>query len=169
MLYIKFEIKDSSRFEDFQKLYDHMVKVRQPGFKFDDVGPEFDWDGMKTQEEVDAAVEELNTFLDQQVEPEIYRCKALLPSYVKVFLESYLQGAQDPRVLQVESDEIVAGVRENGVPVEYVLFEDEGHGFVKKENQIESYSRILKFLDKYLKNENIPSENKTETTEIEDV
>ncbi|PKG41272.1 S9 family peptidase [Psychroflexus sp. MES1-P1E] len=80
-----------------------------------------------------------------------------------------LQGAQDPRVLQVESDEIVAGVRENGVPVEYVLFEDEGHGFVKKENQIESYSRILKFLDNYLKKENIPSENKTETSEIEDV
>lgn len=62
-----------------------------------------------------------------------------------------LQGAQDPRVLQVESDEIVAGVRKNGVPVEYVLFEDEGHGFVKKENQIESYSRILMFLDKHLK------------------
>ncbi len=62
-----------------------------------------------------------------------------------------LQGAQDPRVLQVESDEIVAGVRKNGVPVEYVLFEDEGHGFVKKENQIEAYSRILKFLDTYLK------------------
>jgi hypothetical protein len=53
--------------------------------------------------------------------------------------------------------------------VEYVLFEDEGHGFVKKENQIESYSRILKFLDNYLKNENTPSEIKTETTEIEDV
>jgi dipeptidyl aminopeptidase/acylaminoacyl peptidase len=65
-----------------------------------------------------------------------------------------LQGSQDPRVLQVESDEIVAGVRKNNVPVEYVLFEDEGHGFVKKENQIEAYSRILKFLDTYLKNEN---------------
>ena len=50
-----------------------------------------------------------------------------------------LQGAKDPRVLQVESDEIVAGVRKNGVPVEYVLFEDEGHGFVKKENQIEVF------------------------------
>ena len=62
-----------------------------------------------------------------------------------------LQGAQDPRVLQVESDEIVAGVRENGVPVEYVLFEDEGHGFIKKENQIEAYSKILEFLDTYLK------------------
>jgi len=62
-----------------------------------------------------------------------------------------LQGSKDPRVLQVESDEIVAGVRKNGVPVEYVLFEDEGHGFLKKENQIEGYSKILEFLDTYLK------------------
>jgi dipeptidyl aminopeptidase/acylaminoacyl peptidase len=62
-----------------------------------------------------------------------------------------LQGSKDPRVLQVESDEIVAGVRKNGVPVEYVLFEDEGHGFLKKENQIEGYSKILHFLDTYLK------------------
>ncbi|MDX1314778.1 MAG: S9 family peptidase, partial [Eudoraea sp.] len=62
-----------------------------------------------------------------------------------------LQGAQDPRVLQVESDEIVAGVRANGVPVEYVLFEDEGHGFVKKENQIEAYSKVLEFLEVYLR------------------
>ena len=62
-----------------------------------------------------------------------------------------LQGAKDPRVLQVESDEIVAGVRKNGVPVEYVLFEDEGHGFVKKENQIKAYSKVLAFLDTYLK------------------
>jgi len=78
-----------------------------------------------------------------------------------------LQGAQDPRVLQVESDEIVAGVRKNGVPVEYVLFEDEGHGFVKKENQIESYSRILKFLDEHLKKENAPVDGETKSTEIE--
>ncbi|NBC07844.1 MAG: alpha/beta fold hydrolase [Bacteroidetes bacterium] len=64
-----------------------------------------------------------------------------------------LQGAQDPRVLKVESDEIVAAVKENDVPVEYVVFEDEGHGFVKKENQIEAYGKILDFLDKYLKKE----------------
>ncbi|CAM4184868.1 S9 family peptidase [Gillisia limnaea] len=62
-----------------------------------------------------------------------------------------LQGSQDPRVLKVESDEIVEGVRKSGVPVEYVLFEDEGHGFVKKENQIEAYEKTLEFLDKYLK------------------
>lgn len=62
-----------------------------------------------------------------------------------------LQGSKDPRVLQVESDEIVAGAKKNGVPVEYVLFPDEGHGFVKKENQIEAYGKVLQFLDKYLK------------------
>ena len=64
-----------------------------------------------------------------------------------------LQGAQDPRVLQVESDEIVAAVKANGIPVEYLVFEDEGHGFVKKENQIEAYGKVLEFVDQYLKRE----------------
>ena len=62
-----------------------------------------------------------------------------------------LQGANDPRVLKVESDEIVAAVRRNGVPVEYVVFPDEGHGFIKKENEIAGYSQVITFLDKYLK------------------
>ena len=62
-----------------------------------------------------------------------------------------LQGANDPRVLQVESDEIVEAVRANGVPVEYVLFPDEGHGFIKKENEIKGYGQILTFLDQYLR------------------
>ncbi len=61
-----------------------------------------------------------------------------------------LQGANDPRVLQVESDEIVAAVRANGVPVEYVLFPDEGHGFRKKENQLVGYRQIRDFLDTHL-------------------
>jgi dipeptidyl aminopeptidase/acylaminoacyl peptidase len=62
-----------------------------------------------------------------------------------------LQGANDPRVLKVESDEIVAAVKKNNVPVEYVVFADEGHGFTKKKNQIEGYRAVLKFLDTYLK------------------
>ncbi len=62
-----------------------------------------------------------------------------------------LQGAQDPRVLKIESDEMVEAIRANEVPVEYVIFEDEGHGFQKKKNQQEAYTRILTFLDKYLK------------------
>jgi dipeptidyl aminopeptidase/acylaminoacyl peptidase len=64
-----------------------------------------------------------------------------------------LQGANDPRVLQVESDEIVDAARANGVPVEYIVFDDEGHGFVKKENQLEGYRAILEFLDTHLKAE----------------
>lgn len=68
-----------------------------------------------------------------------------------------LQGSNDPRVLQVESDEIVAGAKKNGTPVEYVLFPDEGHGFVKKENQIKAASETLKFLNKHLKKEELKS------------
>ena len=64
-----------------------------------------------------------------------------------------LQGANDPRVLQAESDDIVEAARANGTPVEYVIFEDEGHGFIKKENKLEGHSAILKFLDRYLKGE----------------
>jgi dipeptidyl aminopeptidase/acylaminoacyl peptidase len=62
-----------------------------------------------------------------------------------------LQGSNDPRVLQVESDEIVEAAKKNGVPVEYVIFPDEGHGFVKKENNIKASEEVLKFLDKYLR------------------
>lgn len=62
-----------------------------------------------------------------------------------------LQGANDPRVLQVESDEIVEAVRDNGVYVEYVIFPDEGHGFAKTDNRIKGYGQILEFLDEYLK------------------
>ncbi|MEO7176406.1 MAG: S9 family peptidase, partial [Saprospiraceae bacterium] len=61
------------------------------------------------------------------------------------------QGVNDVRVLQSESDEIVAGVKKNGVPVEYVLYPEEGHGFVKKENLITTDNKTLAFLEKYLK------------------
>ncbi len=61
-----------------------------------------------------------------------------------------LQGANDPRVLQVESDEIVQALKDNGVPVEYVLFDDEGHGFRNRANEITGYRAIREFLDKYL-------------------
>lgn len=62
-----------------------------------------------------------------------------------------LQGANDPRVLKVESDEIVEAVKKNGIVAEYVVFDDEGHGFVKKENEIKGYGEVLKFLDTHLR------------------
>ena len=62
-----------------------------------------------------------------------------------------IQGANDPRVIKPESDEIVEAVKKNGVPVEYIVFADEGHGFSKKKNQAEANAKILAFLDKHLK------------------
>ena len=70
-----------------------------------------------------------------------------------------LQGANDPRVLKIESDEIVAGIEANGITVEYVVFDDEGHGFRKKENEIEGYGKVLTFLETYLKGEGGTSQN----------
>lgn len=64
-----------------------------------------------------------------------------------------IQGANDPRVLQVESDELVAAARENGATVEYVLFPDEGHGFQKRENRITASEAFVTFLDTYLMGE----------------
>ena len=62
-----------------------------------------------------------------------------------------IQGANDPRVLKVESDEIVQEVEKRGVPVEYVVFDDEGHGFRKRENKIRAAEATLKFLDTHLR------------------
>ncbi len=64
-----------------------------------------------------------------------------------------VQGANDPRVLQVESDEIVDAVRKTGTPVEYLLFPDEGHGFRKKANRIAASNAYVDFLDLHLKGE----------------
>ena len=62
-----------------------------------------------------------------------------------------LQGANDPRVIKPESDEIVEAAKKSGVPVEYVVFDNEGHGFTKKANEIRANKAILDFLDKHLR------------------
>src|SRR4051794_33912638 len=62
-----------------------------------------------------------------------------------------LQGENDPRVLKAESQEIVDAVKKKGVPVEFLLFPNEGHGFARKETQEKAYKATLEFLDKYLK------------------
>jgi dipeptidyl aminopeptidase/acylaminoacyl peptidase len=64
-----------------------------------------------------------------------------------------IQGANDPRVIKAESDGIVEAVKRHNIPVEYIVFDDEGHSFTKKKNQIEANRRILEFLDKYLKDD----------------
>ena len=60
------------------------------------------------------------------------------------------QGANDPRVKQAESDQIVEAMRKNKKPVEYIVFPDEGHGFARPENRLKFYAAAEPFLAKYL-------------------
>jgi len=60
------------------------------------------------------------------------------------------QGANDPRVKQAESEQIVAAIKRTGKPVEYMLFPDEGHGFARPENRLKFYAAAEAFLAKYL-------------------
>ncbi len=61
-----------------------------------------------------------------------------------------IQGANDPRVTKAESDQIVAALRGRGVAVEYLVKDDEGHGFVKPENRMEAFGTIERFLARHL-------------------
>jgi dipeptidyl aminopeptidase/acylaminoacyl peptidase len=60
------------------------------------------------------------------------------------------QGANDPRVKQAESEQIVAALAEAGIDHEYMLFPDEGHGFAKPQNRLKFYAAAERFLAKYL-------------------
>jgi len=61
-----------------------------------------------------------------------------------------VQGANDPRVPQAESEQIVAAMRERGIEHEYLLFEDEGHSLAKPENRLRSAAAAERFLAKHL-------------------
>ncbi|MFS8581384.1 MAG: prolyl oligopeptidase family serine peptidase [Limnochordales bacterium] len=60
------------------------------------------------------------------------------------------QGANDPRVKQSESDQIVAAMQERGIPVTYVLYPDEGHGFGRPENALSFAAVAEAFLAEHL-------------------
>jgi dipeptidyl aminopeptidase/acylaminoacyl peptidase len=61
-----------------------------------------------------------------------------------------LHGANDPRVPLGEAEQIADAVEERGIPVEKMIFEDEGHGLSKRENRIEAYTAIVEFLDRHV-------------------
>lgn len=61
------------------------------------------------------------------------------------------QGKNDPRVPYTESEQIVKALRDRNAPVEYTLFEDEGHGFVKLNNRLIVYPKIVDFLERHMK------------------
>ncbi len=61
-----------------------------------------------------------------------------------------IQGAQDPRVVKSESDQIVERLRARNVTVRYDVYEDEGHGFTKRENELKSMTDIVEFFEEHL-------------------
>jgi dipeptidyl aminopeptidase/acylaminoacyl peptidase len=60
------------------------------------------------------------------------------------------QGANDPRVKQAESEQIVAALKKAGIEYDYMLFADEGHGFAKPDNRLKFYAAAEKFLARHL-------------------
>ena len=60
------------------------------------------------------------------------------------------QGMTDPRVPPHESEQIVAALRRRGVPVEYLIFPDEGHGFLKRDNRRTACRAVVRFLARHL-------------------
>jgi dipeptidyl aminopeptidase/acylaminoacyl peptidase len=60
------------------------------------------------------------------------------------------QGANDPRVTQIESEQIVDAMKKKGIDHEYLLFGDEGHGFAKPENRLRFMEAAEAFLAKHL-------------------
>jgi dipeptidyl aminopeptidase/acylaminoacyl peptidase len=62
-----------------------------------------------------------------------------------------IHGANDPRVPVGEAEQIVAALKKRDVPVEYLRYEDEGHGLAKLKNRLDAYPKMVAFLDKYLK------------------
>jgi len=76
------------------------------------------------------------------------------------------QGANDPRVKQNESDQIVQAMQEKGIPVTYVLYPDEGHGFARPENRISFYAVAEAFLSRCLGGKYEPIEDDFEGSAI---
>ncbi len=61
-----------------------------------------------------------------------------------------IQGAKDPRVVKAESDQLVDTLRTLGREVEYVVFEDEGHGFTKRQNEVRAMELSADWLERHL-------------------
>jgi dipeptidyl aminopeptidase/acylaminoacyl peptidase len=88
---------------------------------------------------------------DVEKETEFLKSRSPLFSADKIEIPMLIaQGANDPRVKQAESEQIVDSLRAKGKEVEYMLFPDEGHGFARPENRLKFYEAAEKFLKKHL-------------------
>ncbi|GAA0376417.1 S9 family peptidase [Bacillus horti] len=96
----------------------------------------------KLREAEYGSLEEDSDFFDQ-IDPIHYTDKIKAPLLV-------LHGANDPRVPVEEAEQIVADLKKRDHPVEYICFENEGHFFVRTENNITAYTEVARFLDRWL-------------------
>ena len=88
---------------------------------------------------------------DVKAEPDFLKSRSPLFSADKIDIPLLIaQGANDPRVKQAESEQIVAALKARGKPVEYLLFPDEGHGFARPQNRLKFYDSAENFLLKHL-------------------
>lgn len=93
----------------------------------------------------------LRSIGDPDKEPELLRERSPLFHADRIRIPFLIaQGANDPRTPKSESDQVVEALRKRGVPCEYIVFEDEGHGFVKPENRLKFYQAAEAFLAKHL-------------------
>lgn len=76
------------------------------------------------------------------------------------------QGAHDPRVNKDESDQMVAALKARGVTVEYMVKDNEGHGFHNEENRLDFYSTMSKFLDQHIGSGYKPAASATDSTAV---
>lgn len=95
---------------------------------------------------------------DLESEPEFLKARSPL-FYADQIQKPLLigQGANDPRVKQAESEQIVEAMKKAGKPVEYVIYTDEGHGFARPENRLHFYAIAEEFLSKYLGGQSEPA------------
>jgi dipeptidyl aminopeptidase/acylaminoacyl peptidase len=66
-----------------------------------------------------------------------------------------IHGANDPRVPLSEAEQMVAALEARGVPVEFLVFDDEGHGVVKLKNKLVAFPAVIGFLERYVRGEEL--------------
>mmetsp|Transcript_11626 Transcript_11626/g.36812 ORF Transcript_11626/g.36812 Transcript_11626/m.36812 type:complete len:517 (+) Transcript_11626:981-2531(+) len=94
---------------------------------------------------------EADDALNRQISPLYHVDKIQVPLLIG-------QGANDPRVKQAESDQIYEAMKAKGLPVEYYVYTDEGHGFARPENKLDFYSKVERFLQQHLGGRAAPAE-----------
>ena len=84
-----------------------------------------------------------DSLLMREASPVFYMDRVKCPLFIA-------QGAQDPRVNKDESDQVVAALKARGINVEYMVKDNEGHGFRNEENRFDFYGTMEKFLDQHI-------------------